>query len=195
MSTASITPPSGAAAASSTLEGLPGFTSSVAQGINDAGQVVGYSVVDGVSHAIEWSDGSVINLDPDSSSSIALASTTPGRWSDKGIDGIGTATSGTGGGIIALGAASRLPRSSGRGINDLGQVVGTTALRAASADPRTLDLGNDAGGLRRLGPEPAIAEPKPAARFEHTTFVAVSSTRFQMEIGVGGVVIPAQAGI
>jgi probable HAF family extracellular repeat protein len=42
------------------LGALPGSTFSVATGINDAGQVVGYSEgsVGAVFHAIEWSDGS-----------------------------------------------------------------------------------------------------------------------------------------
>ena len=44
------------------LGGLPGSSLSEAEGINDAGQVVGFSVVDDVTYATEWSGGSVINL-------------------------------------------------------------------------------------------------------------------------------------
>jgi probable HAF family extracellular repeat protein len=45
------------------LGGLPGSTSSSASDINDAGQVVGYSVVDGDEYATEWMpNGKVINL-------------------------------------------------------------------------------------------------------------------------------------
>ena len=44
------------------LGGLPGSTRSEAYGIKDAGQVVGFSVVNGVDYATEWSSGQVINL-------------------------------------------------------------------------------------------------------------------------------------
>ena len=45
------------------LGGLPGSISSFANGINDAGQVVGYSLFpDGAIVATEWSHGSIINL-------------------------------------------------------------------------------------------------------------------------------------
>ena len=44
------------------LGGLPGSSASEAESINDAGQVVGFSVVDGVTYATEWSGGSVVNL-------------------------------------------------------------------------------------------------------------------------------------
>lgn len=44
------------------MGGLPGSSLSEAVGINDAGQVVGFSVVDGITYATEWSGGSVINL-------------------------------------------------------------------------------------------------------------------------------------
>ena len=56
------------------LGGLPGSTSSVAESINNDGQVVGYSAVDGINYAVEWSHGSVINLGglPGATSSYAL---------------------------------------------------------------------------------------------------------------------------
>ena len=45
------------------LGGLPGTTESIATAINDAGQAVGYSYVEGVnSYATEWSAGQIINL-------------------------------------------------------------------------------------------------------------------------------------
>ena len=66
MSAASRTPPSGAAAEWINLGGLPGSTDSIAEAINDAGQVVGYSDVGGlfggVGYATEWSRGRMINL-------------------------------------------------------------------------------------------------------------------------------------
>ena len=43
------------------LGGLPGSSFSEAESIN-TGQVVGFSVVGGVTYATEWSGGSVINL-------------------------------------------------------------------------------------------------------------------------------------
>jgi probable HAF family extracellular repeat protein len=52
--------PSGAAAALSIWEAFP--ATSAAAGINDAGQVVGYSLVGNGSYATEWSGGSSINL-------------------------------------------------------------------------------------------------------------------------------------
>jgi uncharacterized membrane protein len=44
------------------LEGLPGSTFNQANGVNDAGQVVGVSIVGGVDYAVEWIVGTVINL-------------------------------------------------------------------------------------------------------------------------------------
>jgi probable HAF family extracellular repeat protein len=44
------------------LGSLPDSSLSEALSINDSGQVVGFSVVDGVTYATEWSGGSVINL-------------------------------------------------------------------------------------------------------------------------------------
>jgi hypothetical protein len=45
------------------LGGLPSSTQSAGSSINDAGEVVGFSVVDGVETATEWNHDSVINLD------------------------------------------------------------------------------------------------------------------------------------
>jgi probable HAF family extracellular repeat protein len=42
--------------------GLPGFTFSLAYGVNNAGQVVGQSNVNGLPYATEWSGDSIINL-------------------------------------------------------------------------------------------------------------------------------------
>jgi uncharacterized membrane protein len=56
------------------LGGLPGFTSSEADGISGTGLVVGDSVVGGVNYATEWNSGSVINLGglPGSTENLAL---------------------------------------------------------------------------------------------------------------------------
>jgi probable HAF family extracellular repeat protein len=75
------------------LVGLPGFDSSQASGINNAGQVVGdstffFGIGSGTEHATEWSGGSVINLGglPGSTDSAALtASTTPGRRWERAL--------------------------------------------------------------------------------------------------------------
>jgi uncharacterized membrane protein len=53
---------SSGAAAVINLGGLPGSTSSQANGIDDAGQVVGDGLIGGVEVATEWSNGNVINL-------------------------------------------------------------------------------------------------------------------------------------
>ena len=44
------------------LGGLPGSTSSYAEGINDAGQAVEFSMVGGLETPTEWSGGGVISL-------------------------------------------------------------------------------------------------------------------------------------
>jgi probable HAF family extracellular repeat protein len=103
------------------LGGLPGATFSAAQGINDAGQVVGYSVVGGLTYATEWSDGNVINLDPNNSSSMALAINDTGQVvGESNINGFGHATEWSDGTVIDLGG---LPGSHGG------------ALRTASTTP------------------------------------------------------------
>ncbi len=55
------------------LGGLPGSTASIASGINDAGQAVGYSSVGDVGYATEWSSGSVINLEGLPGSTVSSA--------------------------------------------------------------------------------------------------------------------------
>src|ERR1700722_4192451 len=44
------------------LGGLPGATSSIANGINDFGQAVGSSAGADFEYAVEWSGGRIINL-------------------------------------------------------------------------------------------------------------------------------------
>jgi probable HAF family extracellular repeat protein len=104
---------------------LPGATFSEAQDINDAGQVVGFSVVGGLTYATEWSDGNVINLDPNSSFSIASAINDAGQVVGQSIvDGLETATEWSGGSVISLGGLPGFTESSATGINDAGQAVG-----------------------------------------------------------------------
>ena len=83
-----------------------GLHVSTAYGINDAGQVVGFSTVGGGVHAAEWSGGSVINLGGLPGVTIALPtpSTTPGRWWDLAYVGGGEyATEWSRGSVINLG--------------------------------------------------------------------------------------------
>ena len=63
---------------------LPGSTGGTAAGINDAGQVVGYSFVGGGYSATEWNGGSVTNLSPPGSA-LSLA---------RGINDAGTVVGG-----------------------------------------------------------------------------------------------------
>ena len=83
------------------LQNLPGATESLAYRINDAGQVVGLSFIDGVGGvATEWSDGSVINLEglPGSTFSQAFGINNAGQIvGDSLVDGTEYATEWTGG--------------------------------------------------------------------------------------------------
>lgn len=96
------------------LGGLPGSTRSEAYGINDAGQVVGFSVVNGVDYATEWSNGQIINL----GGGIGYAINNAGQV--VGI-GPGGAAEWSNGQVINLGGAGAYA------INRAGQVAGTSA--------------------------------------------------------------------
>jgi probable HAF family extracellular repeat protein len=110
------------------LGGLPGSYESVANGINDAGQVVGWSLVGGL-HATEWSGGSGIDLGglPGFTHSLALGINDSGQVVGYSIVGdvfVWHATEWSGGSVIDLGG---LPGSTGSiayGINDSGHAVG-----------------------------------------------------------------------
>ena len=110
------------------LGGLPGYTGSEAFGINNAGQVVGYSNVGGVPYATEWSGGSVINLGglPGYMASIAKGINDAGQVVGGSYVGPADylyATEWSRGAVIDLD-----PRPSlAYGINDRGQVVGYVA--------------------------------------------------------------------
>ena len=90
------------------LGGLPGFTSSGADGINNVGQVVGWSFVGGDFVATEWSGGSVINLGglPASTGSAAQAINNAGQAVGWSFVGDYVATEWSGGSIINLGSLS-----------------------------------------------------------------------------------------
>ena len=88
------------------LGGMPGSTSSVAEGINNAGQAVGVSIVRGVDYATEWSGGKVINLGglPGSTFSAAYGINNAGQAVGESIvGGVAYATEWSGGSVIKLG--------------------------------------------------------------------------------------------
>jgi probable HAF family extracellular repeat protein len=108
------------------LGGLPGFTSSYAWSINDAGQVVGYSIGEGT-YATEWSGGNIINLGglPGFSFSLSTDINNAGQVIGNSFFGnVPHATEWSGGSIIDLGGLSGFSGSTAEGINDIGQVVG-----------------------------------------------------------------------
>jgi probable HAF family extracellular repeat protein len=90
-------------------------------GINDAGQVVGYSAVGGAVIAAEWVDGHEIDLGslPGSTSSVAFGINDAGQVVGYStVDSIDYATEWSDGSVVNLG------RGVAQSINDLGQVVG-----------------------------------------------------------------------
>ena len=107
------------------LGGLPGFTFSEAFGINDAGQVVGFSQVGVAQYATEWSGSTIINLGGDVDSE-ALGINNAGQVVGYSAARLGTyATEWRGGSAINLGGLPGDHVESGAyGINDTGQIVG-----------------------------------------------------------------------
>ena len=105
---------------------MPGSTQSYAEGINDAGQVVGWSQVGGTVYATEWSGGSVINLGrlPGSTASYATGVNDAGQVVGYSLtpDAV-YATLWSGESVINLGVLAGND-SEALGINDAGQVVG-----------------------------------------------------------------------
>ena len=97
-----------------------GSTDSFAQGINDAGQIVGYSVVGGVSHAIEWSGGTFMDLGVGQAFGINDLGQVVGSQGSIAVEW-------SGGGVIPLAQLPGYQGSQAASINDLGQIVGTTA--------------------------------------------------------------------
>ena len=106
--------------------GLPGSTFSIALSINNAGQVVGSSLVGGVGYATEWSGGSVINLGGlPGSTTIALSINDAGQVvGESVVGGFGYATEWSGGNVINLGGLPGSYFSGASSINNVGQVVG-----------------------------------------------------------------------
>jgi len=113
--------------AATDLGGLPGSTSSVAQAINNAGQVVGVSAVGGVGYAVEWSNGSIINLGglPGSTSSSAGGINDAGQVvGSSRVGGVTYPVEWSNGAISNLGGLPGSTNSVAQAINDAGQVVG-----------------------------------------------------------------------
>jgi probable HAF family extracellular repeat protein len=124
------------------LVGLPGSGGSVVQSINDAGQVVGYSVfVDGHEPATEWSGGSVIDLGglPGSTNSYAYSINGAGQvvGTSAGVGGTqysgDHATEWSGGSIIELGGLPGSTINIAFSINAAGQAAGYSCGPVVSA--------------------------------------------------------------
>jgi probable HAF family extracellular repeat protein len=118
---------SGGAAAN--LGQVPDSAFSVAFGINNAGQAVGYSgAVGEFSEAVEWSHGRIINLGslPGFHLSVAQSLNNAGQAVGySGVIGVGeTATEWSHGRVINLGGLPGSTFSAAYGINDTGRAVG-----------------------------------------------------------------------
>jgi probable HAF family extracellular repeat protein len=102
--------------------------SGIPTSINDAGVVVGYSVVDGTSRPTEWSDGKVIRLGelPGSTGSVASSINDAGVAVGNSLfaNGRTHATEWINGNVIDLGGLPGFAFSEAFAINDSGQVFG-----------------------------------------------------------------------
>lgn len=161
------------------LASLPGTTYSVANGINDSGQVVGDSIVGGIEYATEWSGGSVIHLEAGASANaINDAGQVVGG---SVIGGVVVATEWSGGGsVIDLGNLPGFTYGRVNAINDAGQVVGYSGSETATewSDGSIINLEglpgytfSDAGGINDIGqvvgesefyPLPPLPVPEPS---------------------------------
>lgn len=127
------------------LGALPGYVRSAALAVNDVGQVVGFSsdprLVD--VRATLWQDGTIIDLDPTGSSSIAIAVNNSGQVLVNGGGGAFIWQNGSRTDLGSLGGGF----TDASAINDLGQVVGVSNGHAFLwEDGAMTDLGLVAGG-------------------------------------------------
>jgi probable HAF family extracellular repeat protein len=125
---------------------FPGGNSSYAYGINDSGQVVGYSATaDGSGHAFLWQDGTMTDLGtlPGDSVSNAYGINDAGQ-----VIGVSATVSGEphavavlwqNGTMTDLGALLGAPFIAVNGINDAGQVVGWSGGHAVLLTPASSD--------------------------------------------------------
>jgi uncharacterized membrane protein len=111
------------------LGALPGSIASVANGINDAGQIAGvsYPLIGLTSIATEWSGGNLINLGglPGFTASRAQGINNAGQAVGVStVNRIGYATEWKGDSVINLGSLSGFTNSGALSISDAGQAVG-----------------------------------------------------------------------
>jgi probable HAF family extracellular repeat protein len=110
---------------SSTWEACQAPRGSSSTSINDTGQEVGVSIVDGVEFATEWSGGNIINLEglPGFTSSFAEGINDAGQVVGYSVvDGFTYATEWSDGNVVNLDPNNS--SSIALAINDTGQVVG-----------------------------------------------------------------------
>ena len=124
--------------------GTLGGTSSVAQGVNDRGQVVGWSLdADGRTQAFFWQNGTMTGLGflPGGTSSVANAINNNGEItgnadvSPTNFHAFLYASNN----LVDLGTLGG-PNSCGRAINDRGDITGCRNLRRSPPDPEDLRL-------------------------------------------------------
>jgi probable HAF family extracellular repeat protein len=167
------------------LGGLPGSAYSFAYGINESGQVVGFSsFVFGTPIATEWSDGQVIDLGglPGSTSSEALGINDAGQVVGYSVvDGTQYATEWSNGQVIDLGGVPGSTSSEALGINDAGRVVGFSA-SAIVPEPSTWAMmllglaGLGFVGCRRKRPTPAHHFVSGCAERRHVPISVTTTT-------------------
>lgn len=137
---------------------LPGDTSSVATGINQRGEVVGWSTgADGSTHAFVYTDAGMVALP-----GLAGRARTIARDINDSGDVVGTANAGgvdlghavlwTAGTVIDLGTLAKGGYSEGWAINDKGQIVGSSSTDAGSPGPHAF-LYTQAEGMADLTPD------------------------------------------
>jgi probable HAF family extracellular repeat protein len=114
----------------SILGGLPGAVTSTATGVNNLGQLVGYSYVsigsgNVLAVATEWSGGTVINLGGLTDGSEAFAINASGQVVGSGGND-GFAKEWSGGNTVDLGDLPGSIASNALGINDVDKIVGVS---------------------------------------------------------------------
>jgi probable HAF family extracellular repeat protein len=136
------------------LDGLPGESSAVAKGMNEAGQIVGWS--GSPPRAFLWTDGAMVELAPVTGDEAALGEAINGTAQVAGQSGpaFSAAThavrwvGGLPQDLGTLGGGSATDSSTGRDINDLGHVVGDSSIGGKTH----AFLFTDQGGMVDLTP-------------------------------------------
>jgi probable HAF family extracellular repeat protein len=164
---------------SSTWEACQAPRGSSSTSINDTGQEVGVSIVDGVEFATEWSGGNIINLEglPGFTSSFAEGINDAGQVVGYSVvDGFTYATEWSDGNVVNLDPNNS--SSIALAINDTGQVVGQSNINGLGTatewdDGNIIGLGllprfleSSAAGINDVGQavgtprQPAAAHPR-----------------------------------